>query len=318
MSWGRVVAVTGATGFLGLHLIPALARAGAHIRILARRDPAHPAWQGIAFEAVRGNLEDASALERLVTGADAVVHAAGLVKARSRAEFLRTNQGGSTAMAAAARRHAPQARFIAVSSLAAREPQLSDYAFSKRAGEDAVRVAYADTPGQLTVLRPPAIYGPWDRETLAIFKGATRPFVPVFGQGRAAMIHAADAAAAIAAIATGEAAANRLWTLADGQPQGYTMAELLAEAARATGSSPRFIRVPNGVVQAAGHLSGWWGQRRGQAPLFTAGKAREILHPDWSVSAAELLPATIHEPRIGLAEGFAATAAWYRQAGWLR
>ena len=108
MSRARVVAVTGATGFLGLHLIPALARAGAHIRILARKNPAHPAWAGIAFETVQGNLEDASALERLVTGADAVIHAAGLIKAHSRAEFLRTNQGGSTAIAAATRRYAPR------------------------------------------------------------------------------------------------------------------------------------------------------------------------------------------------------------------
>ena len=316
MSRGRVVAVTGATGFLGLHLIPALARAGAHIRILTRRNPAHPAWQGIAFEAVYGSLEDAGALEQLVTGADAVVHAAGLIKARSRAEFLRTNQGGSAAIAAATRRHAPQAHFVAVSSLAAREPQLSDYAFSKRTGEDAARAAYADTPEQLTVIRPPAIYGPWDRETLAIFKAATRSFVPVFGQSRAAIIHAADAAAAIAAIATG-AGPSGLYTLADDHPQGYTMAELLAEAARATGGSPRFIRVPDGVVRAAGHLSGWWGRRRGQAPIFTAGKAREILHPDWSVSPTELLPASIYKSKIDLADGFASTAAWYRQAGWL-
>jgi 2-alkyl-3-oxoalkanoate reductase len=316
MSRGRVVAVTGATGFLGLHLIPALARAGAQIRILTRRNPAHPAWQNIAFEAVYGSLEDAGALERLVTGVDTVVHAAGLIKARSRAKFLRTNQGGSAAIAATARRHAPQAHFVAVSSLAAREPQLSDYAFSKHAGEDAARTSYADTPQQLTIIRPPAIYGPWDRETLAIFKAATRSFAPVFGQSRAAIIHAADAAAAIAAIATG-AGPNGLHTLADGCPQGYTMAELLAEAARATGGSPRFIGVPSGVVLAAGYVSGWWGQWRGQAPIFTAGKARELLHPDWSVSPTELLPAGIHKSKIDLANGFASTAAWYRQAGWL-
>lgn len=317
MSRGRLVAITGATGFLGLHLIPALARAGADIRILTRRNPVHPAWRGIAFEAVYGSLEDAGALERLVTGADAVVHAAGLIKARSRAEFLRTNEGGSTAIAAATRRYAPQAHFVAVSSLAARGPQLSDYAFSKRAGEDAARTAYADTPEQLTVIRPPAIYGPWDRETLAIFKVATRSFVPVFGQSRAAIIHAADAAAAIAAIATG-AGPSGVFALADDHPQGYAMTELVAEAARGTGGAPRFIRVPDRIVLAAGCLSGWWGQWRGQAPIFTAGKAREILHPNWSVSPVELLPATVYKSKIDLANGFAATAAWYRQAGWLK
>jgi nucleoside-diphosphate-sugar epimerase len=316
MSRDRVVAVTGATGFLGLHLIPALARAGAHIRILTRRSTAHPAWQGIAFETVCGSLEDAGALEQLVTGVDAVVHVAGLIKARNRAEFLRTNQGGSGAIATAARRYAPQAQFVAVSSLAAREPQLSDYAFSKRMGEDAARAAYADAPHKLTIIRPPAIYGPWDRETLKVFRAVTRSFVPVFGQNRATIIHAADAAAAITAIATGDGPSG-VYTLADDHPQGYTMAELLAEAARATGHSPRFIRVPDGVVRAAGHISGWRGRWRGQTPIFTAGKAREVLHPDWSISPTELLPANVHTSKIDLAGGFASTVAWYRRAGWL-
>ncbi len=317
MSPGRVVAITGATGFLGLHLIPAFAQAGARIRILARRNPAHPAWQGIAVETVHGSLEDPAALAQLVTGAEVVVHAAGLIKARSRAEFLRTNQDGSAAIAAATRLHAPGAHFIAVSSLAARAPHLSDYAFSKQAGEDAVRAAYADAPQRLSIIRPPAIYGPWDRETLAIFKAATRAFVPVFGQSRAAIIHATDAAAAIAAIAM-QAGPGGAYTLADDHPQGYTMPELLAEAARATGNAPRFIRMPDWVIRAAGHLSGWWGQKRGPAPIFTAGKAREILHPDWSVSPTELLPRRLYTPKISFAEGFAATAAWYRQAGWLK
>jgi nucleoside-diphosphate-sugar epimerase len=316
MTQKRVVAVTGATGFLGLHLIPALIQAGAHVRILARRDPTHPAWQGLGFETVRGDLDDPAALTRLVAGADTVIHAAGLIKARNLAEFLHVNQGGSAAMAMAAKQHAPQARFIAISSLAAREPQLSDYAFSKRAGEDAARAAYASALEQLTIIRPPAIYGPWDRETLAIFKAARGPVAPILGQGRAALIHVADAAAAITAMALGAGAAG-LYTLADNHPQGYTMPELLAAAARATGGSPRLIRIPGNVVKLAGHLSGWWGRLRGRAVIFTAGKAREILHPDWSVTPAELLPTGIHKPEISLADGFATTAAWYRQAGWL-
>jgi hypothetical protein len=95
------------------------------------------------------------------------------------------------------------------------------------------------------------------------------------------------------------------------------MVEFLSEAGRAVGNTPRFIRVPDGIILAAGAISGWWGRVRGQAPIFTKGKARELLHPDWSVTQAERLPATVHQPETSLAEGFAATAAWYRQAGWL-
>ena len=311
------VAVTGATGFLGLHLVAALAKAGEHIRNLARRDPAHEFWRGISFETIRGRLEDEAALARLAEGADAVIHAAGLIKALDRATFLRTNRDGTRAVACAARRHAPAARCVIISSLAAREPQLSSYAFSKRAGEDAARNVYADAPERLVIIRPPAIYGPWDRESLAIFKAAKSPIVPLFSRGRVAIIHAADAADAITQLALGAGEAG-LYALADERPEGYEMRTLLIEAAHALGRrQPRFMPVPAPLVRFAGRASGAWGQLRGQAPVFTAEKAREVLHPDWSVSPTEALPASIHQPRIGLTEGFRQTAAWYREKGWL-
>ena len=311
------VAVTGATGFLGLHLVAALAKAGARIRVLARRDPAHEFWRGITFETVRGSLEDEAALARLTEGADAVIHAAGLIKAQDSATFLRTNRDGVHTLATAVRRHAPMARCIVVSSLAAREPQLSSYAFSKRAGEDEARRVYADAPERLVIIRPPAIYGPWDLASLAIFKTAKAPIVPLLSQGRVAVIHATDAAGAIARMALGAGEAG-LYALADEQPEGYEMRALLTEAAHALGQrQPRFVPMPAPLVRFSGLASGFWGRLRGQAPVFTAEKAREILHPDWSVSTAEALPASAYQPRIGLAEGFRQTAAWYREKGWL-
>jgi nucleoside-diphosphate-sugar epimerase len=140
--------------------------------------------------------------------------------------------------------------------------------------------------------------------------------VPVFGSGRIAIIHVADAAAAIARLAMGAGNAG-LFALADPNPAGYQLRELLGEAARALGRNPRFIKVPNGILLAAGQASTWWGQFRGQTPIFTTGKARELLHPDWSVSPGEVLPASVHQSKIGISEGFRSTAAWYKSAGWL-
>jgi nucleoside-diphosphate-sugar epimerase len=310
------VAVTGATGFLGLHLVAALAAEGAQVRILARRDPSHELWRDIQLDVVRGSLEDRAALDRLVAGADAIVHVAGLIKALTPAAFLGVNRDGAAAVAETARRLAPHARFVAVSSLAAREPGLSAYAASKRAGEAAVSTAYADAADRLVILRPPAIYGPWDRETLAFFRTAARPVVPVFGTGRAAAVHVADAAAAIARVALGAGDAG-CWALADPVPAGYPMTELLSEAASALGRKPRLLRLPAAALLAAGIASGGWGRVRRQARIFTLGKARELLHPDWSVGPGELLPAAVYRSRIGLADGFRATAAWYRAAGLL-
>ncbi|MDZ5645670.1 NAD-dependent epimerase/dehydratase family protein [Nitrospirillum sp. BR 11828] len=321
MTGAPLVAVTGATGFLGGHLVQALADAGARVRILARRPPAAGASRDV--EVIPGDLADDGALRRLVRNAHVLIHAAGLIKARDRETFLRVNRDGAALVGRILRETAPGARLVAVSSLAAREPELSPYAASKRAGEDALRLAHADAPRALTILRPPMIYGPGDRETLAIFQAARWPWAVLVGTGRIAAIHVADAAAAIAAVAIGpnaDQAAGRTWALADDTPGGYPMAEVMRQAAHAMGrpSPPRLIAIPGPMLLAAGRLSSRWGALRGTAPIFTEGKAREILHPDWTVPPHELLPSALHTARIGLAEGFRDTVAWYRAAGWLK
>lgn len=316
MSGDGVICVSGATGFLGLHIVAALAREGRRIRILARRDPAHELWRGIPLDVVPGRLEDPRSLERLTVGAETVIHVAGLIKARNPSEFLRVNCEGTRAVARAALTYAPESRFVAISSIAAREPRLSPYAASKRAGEEAARDVYRGRPGQLVIVRPPVIYGPWDRATLAIFKAAQHALVPIIGSGRTAIVHVTDAAAAIVRLAVG-AGGTGLYALADDNPAGYSARELMGEAARAVGRTPHFARIPDGAVVLAGRASAWWGRIRGLAPLFTVGKAREMLHRDWSVSPGELLPSAIYQSRIGISEGFRATAAWYQAAKWL-
>ena len=134
---GARIAVTGATGFVGRHLVPSLAAQGWQVRVLARSEPAHALWRDTKPEVVLGSLSDDGALERLVQGADAVLHLAGAIKARDNAEFLRINRDGTTAVAQATLRVAPKAHFLQVSSLAAREPSLSGYCASKLAGEQA-------------------------------------------------------------------------------------------------------------------------------------------------------------------------------------
>ncbi len=317
MSLSPLVAVTGGTGFLGLHLVPALAQAGLRLRLLVRRPVTHVALEGLAFETVNGTLEDEAAMAALVQGADVVVHAAGLIKARDRAAFMRANRDGTVAVARAARRMAPMAKFIMISSLAAREPQLSNYAFSKRAAEDEVRRMFGGAAEQLAIIRPPAIYGPWDRETLAVFQESLWKVAPLLGHGKAAVIHARDAAGAIAAM-VGPKFRPGCFALADENPEGYEIRALMTQAARATGGAPICIKLPRILVLSAGFLSERLRSGRGTRPIFTLGKAREMLHPDWSVSNSELLPREIYRPRISLTAGFAEAVAWYRQVGWLR
>ena len=188
-----LAAVTGATGFVGPHLIAALARHGWKLRLLIRRWTPLPSLAGVDAEIVWGDLSDEAALRRLVDGADAVVHAAGLIKARRPEDFQAVNRDGTARLSALA----PTMPFLLLSSLAAREPQLSPYAASKRAAEEVV----ARRTGPWLAVRAPAVYGPGDRETLAYFKMAARGFAPQPDRpdARLSLIHVEDLAEALAA-----------------------------------------------------------------------------------------------------------------------
>ncbi len=305
----RVVAVTGATGFLGRHLVRALARDGWTPRVLVRRDPVHPFWRDIEIEVVVGDLKTPGALERLCRGAEVVIHVAGLIKAASLEGFNVVNRDGARAAALAAK--AAGARFILVSSLAAREPGLSNYAASKRAGEDAVRESFPEA----LIVRPPAIYGPGDTETLALFQLAAKsPVLPVLSPAsRVAMIHVHDAAAKLASYC--KKPVSGLIELSDVRRDGYTWAEIMSAAGAAMGANPRLARLPDKALIFAGNLADAWSSASKTPLVFGLGKARELLHADWSLSSA---PTAEGVPSVfGLIDGFANTVDWYRSEGWL-
>lgn len=306
----RLAAITGATGFLGRQLVAALAREGWAVRALARRDGVLAAPAGVEPEIVIGGLSDADALDRLCRDAEVLVHAAGLIKARKPADFRVVNVDGARRAAEAARR-AGARRMVLVSSLAAREPQLSDYAASKRAGEAAAAAVLGE---RLTVVRPPAIYGPGDVETLAVFEAALRlPFAPVFDpRARIAMIHVEDAARQIAA-AAGRAPERPLVALSDARADGYAWREIATAAANAVGRPPNLLRLPAFVLDLAG-IVGAAARLGGRNPIVSPGKAREMRHLDWSLHPEERWSAA-PAATFDLVQGFAQTVAAWRVAG---
>lgn len=309
----RLVAVTGATGFLGRHLIGALAEQGWRVRALVRRDAVLAAPAGAEPEIVIGGLSDADALASLCHGAEVVIHAAGLIKAPNLAAFAKVNVEGSRRVAEATER-AGVGRMLMVSSLAAREPQLSPYAASKRGGELAAQAVLGE---RLHVLRPPAIYGPGDLETLSVFEAAQRlPLAPVFDpRARIAMIHVADAARQIAAAAE-RAPDKPVVALSDGRAEGYSWREIVESAAQAVGRSPRLVRVPSAVLAAAG-VAGAVQRLFGGDSILSPGKARELRHLDWSVRPDERWESA-PEASFDIATGFQQTVASWRVAQKLR
>ena len=306
----KLVAVTGATGFVGPHLVSALARRGFKLRLLIRRWSPMPSLPGVEAEIVLGDLGNEAALRRLVEGADAVVHAAGLIKARTPADFLAINRDGTARLSAAA----PAAQFILLSSLAAREPALSAYAGSKRAAEQVV----AARTGTWVVVRAPAVYGPGDRETLAYFRAAARGSAPRpwMNGARLALIHIEDLAEALAATVA-EAPPASVYEIDDGREGGYGYDDMAAAASAGLGRAVRSLPVPRTAMEIVGAANGVRHALGGAAQILTRAKAAEMFHPDWTVHDRRLAAAIGFHPRYDLTAGFRDTILWYRRQGWL-
>jgi nucleoside-diphosphate-sugar epimerase len=304
------IAVTGATGFVGSHLVAALAARGWTLRLLVRRWSPLPPLAGVEAEIVWGDLGDENALRQLVAGVDAVIHAAGLIKARRPQDFTAVNRDGTARLAALV----PDTPFVLLSSRAAREPELSPYAACKRAAEQAV----ASRPGPWLVLRAPAVYGPGDRETLAYFRMVRRGIAPqpAVRGARLSLIHTADLAEALA-LAVERPPAPSVYEVDDGHEGGYRYSDMAHAAGLALGCRERPIRIPRkilGVVAAANEIIGRMG---GPAGILTAGKVNEIFHPDWIAHDRRFAGATNFVPRFDLVSGFRDTILWYRAQNWL-
>jgi nucleoside-diphosphate-sugar epimerase len=306
----RLIAVTGATGFVGPHLVAALARRGYRLRLLVRRWSPLPSLEGVEADIVLGDLLDEAALGRLVDGADTIIHAAGLIKARNASEFAVVNRDGTARLSALA----PRATFVLLSSLAAREPGLSPYAASKRAAEEVV----AARAGPWLTVRAPAVYGPGDRETLAYFRAVARGLAPrpQLAGARLSLIHVADLAEALVlAVETPPAAAT--YEIDDGRQGGYSYDDMAAAAGRALARSPRSLAIPRVIMSGLARLNAIGHSLGGPIQILTPGKVAEIFHNDWTVHDQRLAAAIGFRAHYDLARGFGDTILWYRQQGWL-
>jgi uncharacterized protein YbjT (DUF2867 family) len=202
-------------------------------------------------------------------------------------------------------------RFVHVSSLAAREPQLSMYGASKARSE--VRVNASDLSH--AIVRPAAVYGPGDRETLELFRMAKRGIVLLPPRGRISVIHADDLAALLLALAAPGAPSGLTVEADDGRAGGYSHEEFAQALGRATGrSKPLTFHAPASLLNAAAFLDRLV---RGKVAKLTPDRAAYFAHPDWVARPELKAPPGLWSPQIRTEAGLAATARWYEEKGWL-
>lgn len=300
-----VYAVTGGTGFVGGHLLELAIDAGHRIQALTRTE--RPYSDGIDW--IPGALGNQESLHALAEGADAIIHIAGAIRASDRAGFAAPNIEGTQAVIEAARK-AGVSRVIHVSSLTAREPDVSDYGWSKAESEKIVQ----DSGLDWTIIRPPAVYGPGDRETLELFAMARRRFVVLPPTGRTSLIHAQDLSRLMLASIDANAASGAIYEPDDGTPGGLSHTAFGKALGRAVGRPVMPLSIPAPLIRLGARADRLF---RGENAKLTPDRARYFCHPDWVVNPALRPPADIWTPSIPYETGLADTANWYREQGWL-
>lgn len=318
--------VTGGTGFVGAHLVQALRARGDQVTCLVRNAAKAQALGWTDVRLVRGDLDDAAALRDGCAGAEVIYHVAGRISARDLDEFMRANRDGTANVLEAAGQGPPR-RFVLVSSLAAAGPTapgqpidetrppspVTPYGQSKLAAELLVRAM----AGSWTIVRPPTVYGEWDREVLKVFKLARAGLAPVFGDGsqELSVIYAGDLAAALVAAATAPATARRVYYAA--HPDVTTSRELVRAIGRAVGRQPRIVPLPGPLARALLWTIGSIAHLAGRATLLSGDKAAEFLAPAWTCRPDALARDAGWRAETDLETGLRRTAAWYRKEGWL-
>ncbi len=302
------LAITGATGFVGSHLLNLAVRAGFPVRALTRQtqdDRPNVTW-------VRGALDNPASLSVLCTGADVVIHIAGVVNAPTREGFEAGNVAGTLAVVEAAKK-AGCNRLIHVSSLAATLPKLSIYGDTKARAEKIVASSGLDW----TIIRPPAIYGPGDREMLELFKMAKTGFItlPPDADGRLSAIHVDDLSRALMTIIPKhEDLTTQIFEVDDGKTGGWTQTSFAKAVGWAIGKRIRPIATPRFLLEFGAKADRFF--RRDKAKL-TEDRVSYFCHDDWTVDPAKRLPPELWTPQIETRQGLKDTAKWYRQNDWL-
>lgn len=302
----RVLAMTGATGFVGGATMRDAVAAGWHVRALTRRP--QPERDGVTW--IMGALDDTDSLAEMSAGADVVMHIAGVVNVPTRAAFEAGN-ATATANVVDAARGAGVIRFVHVSSLAAREPGISNYGWSKERAEAVVVASGLDW----TIVRPPAVFGPGDTEMLDLFRMARRG-IALVPSGRMSAIYVDELARLLVTLAADrETSIGQIYEPDDGKPTGWSHRGFARAVARAVGRQRlSTLATPALLLKAGGRIDKL--VRRSRAKL-TPDRARYIAHPDWVATVGAGPPADIWHPERDTDDALAETVRWYRREGWL-
>lgn len=324
------VLVTGGSGFLGSHVVEQLSNDGHEVVALVRKNSNRKFLSTLSNVTLAdGSIEDRASLDRAVAGVDAIVHSAGLVKAKSEAAFFECNTQGTVNLLEAALAHTTLKRFVHVSSLEAcgpspdqspvrsdQEQPVTAYGRSKLAAEKEVLARKDKLP--VVILRPAAIYGPRDVEFLEAFRAARKRQWPVIDDGSmlGCYVYGPDCARACIQAITADIPSGNIYFVDDGEPlpMARAMGDLLHES---LGTSPLLrFGIPFPVLRVVARGVEAYGKVRGKAVMLTREKVA-MLARHWVCESGKTRDELAWSPEVKLSEGLRLTAKWYEREGWL-
>jgi len=326
------VLVTGATGFIGSHVADLLLERGYDVRALARKSSNLQWLKGKNIEIADGSIDNPQSLEKAMYDVQMVFHVAGLTAARNAEEFMRGNRDGTQNMLDAALKFAPNLeRFLHVSSLAAVRPSVSpdqpvdeltpsqpitSYGVSKKAAEDAVNLFATKLP--ITIVRPPAVYGPRETAILDFFKAVNKGIVPHIGfdQKQVSLIHGLDLSRGIIEAAESQNTIGKTYFVSS--EEFYTWAHVGEITAKILGKKRAVpLRLPHFLVFGVAGLSEFFGRFSAKPPVLNFEKGRDITQPFWICSVERAKADFGYRQLISLEDGIRQTVDWYEFMGWL-
>ncbi|HJU65900.1 MAG TPA: NAD(P)-dependent oxidoreductase [Gemmatimonadaceae bacterium] len=320
----RVALVTGASGFVGSHLVESLVADGWEARCLMR-PRSERRWLPPEARVVEASLEDGAALRHALSGVHTVFHLAAVTSAHTVEEYGRVNVEGTRRVIEAVSAYASGAVLLYCSSMAAAGPSVAEgaaresdpprpigpYGASKLAAERLIAAAGV----RHVIVRPPTVYGPRDRDVLAMFRLVSYGVAPRIGQAtqRLSMVHVDDLVEGLRRAAE-RGAAGAVYYVSGGV---HSWREVVNALGRAVGRGVREIAVPRAAADVAALGSRLVARLRRTKPLLTPERVRDMMQPAWVCDDSEARSQLGYLPRVSLEAGVKSTAAWYREHGWL-
>ena len=325
--------VTGASGFIGSHISDDLLNRGYEVRCIIRKTSNLRWLKGKNIELVEASLDNKESLMNAVGGVDSIIHSAGLTAAKNYDEFLRGNRDGTKNLISVASEYSPNIqRFLYVSSQTVVGPSksiehpmdesspcnpITSYGKSKREAELEVLKLKDKLP--ITIIRPPAVYGPRDTASFDIFKTIYKGLAPLIGMKPkyASIIHSGDLSRGIIDAAISEKSIGEIYFITS--EQFYTWDQINATIIKAFNDKKTLkLKIPHSIVLSIGAISGALGKFSKKPPVFNYEKGIDFIQNFWTCSVEKAKKDLNFSQKISLEDGMRDTAIWYIENGWLK